>query len=150
MIRILPVFFVVFAMIVCGCPGRSEVPESAYDPEMIEAAKAAVEAERAEREAEEEAAAAEAAEAAEEVKGECSRETGGCKEGYVCWDSWFCKRGFEDQCSAAGDKSCHKKCADNGDCPEDMPFCREIPIFSGSDHGILEKFCVSTKSKLNK
>jgi hypothetical protein len=85
----------------------------------------------------------------EEEQGECDRETGGCRKGYICWDSRFCKHGFEDQCSAAGDKRCHKKCADNGDCPEDMPFCREIPLFSGSDRGILEKFCVSTKSKLN-
>ena len=148
MARILPVFIVIFTMIICGCPHRDEVPESAYDPELVEAAKAAAEAERAAREAaeEEEAEAA----AAAEVKGECNRETGGCKKGYICWDSWFCKHGFEDQCSAAGDKSCHKKCADNGDCPEDMPFCREIPIFSGSDHGVLEKFCVPTKSKLNK
>jgi hypothetical protein len=113
---------------------------------LVEAAKAAAEAEKAEREEE----AQRQEEYAKEVKGECDRETGGCEKGYICWDSWFCKHGFEDQCSGAGDKMCHKKCGSNSDCPEKMPFCREIPIFSGSDHGVLEKFCVSTKSKLNK
>jgi hypothetical protein len=146
MARLFLVFFVVFPLMVCGCPHRDEVPESAYDPELVEAAKAAAEDERAAREA----AASEQAEAAEEQKGECSRETGGCEKGYVCWDSWFCKNGFEGQCSAAGDKRCHKKCSTNAGCPQDMPFCREIPIFSGSDHGVLEKFCVPTKSKLDK
>ena len=146
MARIIPVFCLIFAVIFCGCPGRSEVPESAYDPELVEAAKAAAEAEKAAR-AEE---AARQEEYAKEVKGECDRETGGCEKGYICWDSWFCKHGFEDQCTAAGDKMCHKKCSDNSDCPEKMPFCREIPIFAGSEHGVLEKFCVSTKSKLNK
>ncbi len=147
MTRFFPVFFVVFGMIVCGCPHRDEVPESAYDPELVEAAKAAAEAERKARE---EAEQQQEEAAAEEVKGECSRDTGGCEKGYICWDSWFCKHGFQDQCTAAGDKMCHKKCSDNSDCPEKMPFCREIPIFSGSDHGVLEKFCVSTKSKLDK
>jgi hypothetical protein len=146
MTKSLPVIFVFFGMILCGCPHRDEVPESAYDPELVEAAKAAAEDERAAREE----AEAEQAEQVEEEKGECSRETGGCKQGYICWDSWFCKHGFEDQCTMAGDKMCHKKCGDNSDCPQEMPFCREIPIFSGSDHGVLEKFCVSTKSKLNK
>lgn len=146
MTRFLPVFLVVFGMSVCACPHRDEVPESAYDPDLVKAAKAAAADERAAREA----TAAEQAERVEEVKGECSRETGGCQKGFICWDSWFCKHGFEDQCSGAGDKRCHQKCSSDGDCPEDMPFCREIPIFSGSDHGVLEKFCVSTKSKLNK
>ena len=141
--RIIPVISVLFCMVVCGCPRRDQVPESAYDPELVEAAKAAAEDEKAAREA----AAQEQEEETEEEQGECNRETGGCKEGYICWDSRFCKHGFEDQCSAAGDKRCHKKCSDNSDCPEDMAFCREIPIFSGSDHGVLEKFCVPTRPK---
>jgi len=75
MARIIPVSFLIFAVIFSGCPGRSEVPESAYDPELVAAAKAA--AERAAREE----AAREQDEAAEEINAEYNRGTRGCKKG---------------------------------------------------------------------
>ncbi|MBN2494743.1 MAG: hypothetical protein JXR96_09155 [Deltaproteobacteria bacterium] len=120
-----------------GCPKRDQPPPTAYDPELLAAAQQA---------AEEDAAAqndAGPSSNAAKAKPECDRERGGCAEGFLCWDSWYCKRGLEDQCSAAGDKRCHKRCETDADCPADTPRCVEKPIFNGSERGILERFCVS-------
>ena len=142
--HIWPVWLVAVALLITGCPKRDDVPEYAYDPELLEAARAArEERERADREAEE----AMRQQQEQEEKGECSRETGGCRAGYICYDSYFCKGGDKDQCSASGDKMCHKKCFDDNDCPSDTPYCREIAIFHGTERGILEKFCVKTRAK---
>ena len=133
------------ALCVCGCPKRDQVPETAYDPDLIEAARAAQEEqEQARREAERQAEF-DKQRVEEEEEGECSRDEGGCRGGYVCWDSYFCKSGDQDQCSQAGDKKCHKKCQYDVDCPSDMPYCREKPIFHGDERGVLEKFCVQSR-----
>ena len=120
-----------------GCPKRDLPPESSYDPELLATAKDLA-AEEGDGEAAEGAGEAPAAE-----QGECDRERGGCPAGYLCWDSWYCKKGFDDQCSAMGDKRCHKLCEADEDCPEKMPLCRERPLFKGPDRGTLEKFCVA-------
>lgn len=125
------------AVLLAGCPRRDQPPESSYDPELLETAKELA----AEQDQTDQAAVSDQGEA--EKKGECSRETGGCPAGYLCWDSWYCKQGRDDQCSAMGDKRCHKLCFDDGDCPRAMPLCREKPIFKGSDRGRLERFCVA-------
>jgi len=105
--------------------------------------KAAREA-AAERKAADEESEVEGSQAA--TVAECTRQEGGCKHGYICWDSYYCKLGSADQCSAAGDKRCHKLCSDDADCPQDMPYCRLKPIFSGSERGVEEKFCVRERN----
>jgi len=137
----IPVILLFAAMFLLqGCPRREQPPASAYDPELLETARAVSEAREAEEQAAEDQQVTE--QAGSESPAECTRQEGGCPEGYVCWDSYYCKRGFSDQCSAAGDKRCHKRCTDDADCPPEMPRCRTKPIFSGSDRGIEEKFCV--------
>ncbi len=125
---------------VSGCLHGEKVPESAYDPDIIETAKAIQKEQEAEREAFEHAEEAER----KKQTAECSRTTGGCKEGYLCWDSWYCKHGFSDQCTASGDKKCHKRCANRKNCPKEYPICREVPIYNGSDRGVLEKICTGS------
>jgi hypothetical protein len=137
--RLMPLVCLLFLCTLAGCPKREQPPSSAYDPELLEAAREAA----ADREAEERAYDEE--NKVEETASECTREEGGCKKGFVCWDSYYCKGGFGDQCSASGDKRCHKLCTDDGDCPEKMPHCRTLPLFSGSDRGIEEKFCVGRR-----
>ena len=134
---ILGFLWITFAF--AGCSKRDQPPTSAYDPKLIETAKEVSENERLAREQEE----AEAAEKSKTVKGECSRQRGGCQDGFICWDSYFCKAGFSDQCSGSGDKMCHKKCASHDDCPKEMPTCRELPLFNSNEAGVLEKFCVA-------
>lgn len=122
-----------------GCPKKEVVPESSYDPELLETAR---EVAGRENEVQQDASG----DPDEGVSGqptECTRDTGGCPDGSLCWDSWYCKQGRPDQCSAQGDKRCHKRCGDDDDCPEAMPRCIEKPIFKGSDRGVLEKFCVA-------
>jgi hypothetical protein len=121
----------------CGCPKRDEVPKSAYDPELLETAEAIKAAQQAEQQEQQREQVEQ-----REKKGECSRETGGCKEDQICWDSFFCKSGAGDECSKSGDRRCHKRCLDNKDCPKNMPRCEEKPMFNGSDQGTLERFCV--------
>lgn len=128
------------SFLLSGCLRGERVPESAYDPELIETAKAIREQQEAERKAYEQAKTVEK----KNQKSECNRNTRGCKDGYICWDSWYCKQGFSDQCTESGDKKCHQKCSSRKDCPEEMPVCREIPVFNGSEHGVLEKFCVES------
>jgi hypothetical protein len=119
-----------------GCHPQEKPPASAYDPALIEAAQEAA----AERKAADEESADQ--ESGKTTVAECTRQEGGCKRGYICWDSYYCKLGFADQCSASGDKRCHKLCMDDGDCPQAMPHCRLMPIFSGTERGVEEKFCV--------
>jgi hypothetical protein len=120
-----------------GCPKRDLPPDSAYDPEVLEAARQAARDKDADRAADADRPGETAAAA-----GECNRDTGGCAEGFLCWDSWYCKLGT-DQCSASGDKRCHKLCASDADCPEDMPTCSAQAMFKGSGEGTEERFCVS-------
>jgi len=123
-----------------GCHPREQPPASAYDPALLEAAReAAAERKEADEESADESFRTTAV-------AECTRQEGGCKHGYICWDSYYCKLGFADQCSAAGDKCCHKLCTDDADCPQDMPYCRLKPIFSGSERGVEEKFCVRERN----
>ncbi len=122
-----------------ACSNRDQPPESAYDTSTLESARALAKIRAQE---DEQNLQAQREQKAKAPKPECSRLTGGCAEGHICWDSHFCKQGFDDQCSAAGDKRCHKLCSFDGDCPEKMPHCQEKPIFSGSERGKLEKFCV--------
>ncbi|HOX45871.1 MAG TPA: hypothetical protein PK668_19880 [Myxococcota bacterium] len=118
-----------------GCPKRDLPPDSAYDPELLEYARqVAADKDRPVDGDQPGPAAAEQA--------ECNRETGGCAEGFLCFDSWYCKLGT-DQCSAAGDKRCHKLCSTDADCPEDMPRCAAQAMFNGSAEGTEERFCVS-------
>ena len=137
MLRFFPVV-ILLGLVLLGCRKRDKVPESAYDPEIVAAARAlAQEANQGEEPTNV------SSQPREKKKGDCDWETGGCQVGWICWDSWFCKGGFEDQCSATGDQRCHKQCAGDQDCPGSMPVCKEVPIFKGSDRGVLEKFCVS-------
>ncbi len=129
------VSLVLLAVALAGCPKRDVPPDSAYDPELVDAARQAAEAKG---QGGAEAPAGEAPVA----RAECDRETGGCPEGFLCWDSWYCKLGT-DQCSAAGDKRCHKLCATHADCPADMPQCVARAIFRGSAEGTEERFCVA-------
>ncbi len=124
-----------------GCPKKEVVPESSYDPELLETAREVAN----EQDQVEADAAAARTDGASEQPSECNRDTGGCPAGSLCWDSWYCKQGREDQCSAQGDKRCHKRCSDDSDCPEAMPRCIEKPIFKGTDRGVLERFCVAGK-----
>ena len=124
---------------VFGCPKKEQVPESSYDPELLAAAREAAAREEQAANAGDDGSA----ETASGEEAECNRDTGGCPDGSLCWDSWYCKQGRPDQCSAQGDKRCHKRCSDDSDCPEAMPRCIEKPIFKGSDRGVLEKFCVA-------
>jgi hypothetical protein len=130
--------FLVLAML-AGCAKRQEIPQSAYDPAVLAAVEEAAQAEQERREA----LAASQAEQQRRQKGECDYKKGGCPEGFVCWDSYFCKNNFSDQCKAAGDRRCHKRCREDGDCPKEMPSCQEIPLFLGTESGVLEKFCVA-------
>ncbi len=124
------------AMVCWGCRHEAKPPESAYDPELLKMAEeAAAEREREARQTPKEPEV-------QPKKGECSREEGGCPPGYLCWDSYFCKQDFPDQCSADGDLRCHKLCSDDGDCPRSAPTCITKPIFSGSEQGQEYKFCV--------
>jgi hypothetical protein len=127
----------VLACVGLGCPKRDLPPESSYDPDLVRTAKQIA----AEQDARDRAAVGQHSSAT--VAGECSRETGGCPQDSICWDSWYCKQDRPDQCSASGDKRCHKRCEDDTECPEKMPRCREQPLFKGSDRGVLEKFCVA-------
>ncbi len=120
------------------CAKRQEIPQSAYDPAVLAAVEEAAQAEQERREA----LAAAQAEQERRSKGECNYKKGGCREGFVCWDSYFCKNNFSDQCKAAGDRMCHKRCREDADCPKEMPSCQEIPLFLGTETGVLEKFCV--------
>ena len=139
MIRLVPVIWIFLLLGLSGCPKREQPPESAYDPELLEAARAAA------KDRENDELDANQDTQLPEGPAECTRESGGCKKGYICWDSHFCKQGFSDQCSASGDKRCHKECAENKHCPNEMPYCVEKPIFSGSERGKTEKFCVEEK-----
>jgi hypothetical protein len=125
----------VFGLSIAGCAKNNQVPKTAYDPALLEAAQAA------EQERKEEETVLEK-QSVQQQEAECSREGGGCQPGWICWDSWYCKDGFDNQCSSAGDKKCHKQCDDHQDCPESMPECKETPIFKGSDRGVLESFCI--------
>ena len=125
------------AVLTVGCSRRSGPPETMYDQDLIDTAREVA----LERRMKSDAAPGE--DEAQKPTGECNRETGGCPPGYLCWDSWFCKRGAEDQCSASGDRRCHKLCSDGDDCPRSSPLCAEKPIFKGSEEGTAEKFCIS-------
>ena len=125
------------AVLGTACRSGPQVPESAYDPELLKMAEEAA----AEREREAQQLSPPPPEP-EQKEGECSREEGGCPPGYLCWDSYFCRQGFADQCSADGDRRCHKLCSDDGDCPRSTPHCVTKPIFSGSEQGQEFKFCV--------
>lgn len=124
-----------FGLIFVGCPKNE--PVSAYDPKLLESARAA-----AEEEKQHQAEMAEANKKYQEKKGECSREQDDCEDGFICWDSYFCRAGNKDQCSAYGDKRCHKICKTDADCSSAMPRCQEQPMFNGSEQGVLEKMCV--------
>ncbi|MBW2699920.1 MAG: hypothetical protein JRF33_03790 [Deltaproteobacteria bacterium] len=123
------------AFIISACPRREQPPKSSYDSDLMATA-----AELAKDQSQPTELPADPPE--EEVKGECDRLTGGCAEGFLCWDSWYCKNA-EDTCSGMGDKKCHKLCNNHSECPKAMPRCVEKPIFRGSDRGKLEKFCVA-------
>jgi len=36
-------------------------------------------------------------------------------------------------CEQVGDGLCHFRCGSDGDCPEAVPFCRTLGLFSGGD-----------------
>lgn len=127
------------ALLAAACHPEPKPPETAYDPALLEAAREAAR----ERERERQQLQQQQQQAQPVKKGECSREEGGCPPGYFCWDSYFCKQGFTDQCTASGDKRCHKLCDSDVDCPRRMPHCRAKPIFSGSERGSEVKFCVA-------
>ena len=129
-------FFLV--LLAASCHPQPKPPETAYDPALLEASREAAREQELERQQQ-----AQQAEQVQPVKGQCSREEGGCPPGYFCWDSYFCKQGFTDQCTASGDKRCHKLCDNDADCPHRMPHCRAKPIFSGSERGSEVKFCVA-------
>jgi len=116
--------------------GRPKPPPTAYDPALIDLVRDA-EAEHQDREASRPAARP----TAPQAESECTRDTSQCPVGWICWDSWFCRVGY-DQCSAAGDKRCHKTCVDTADCPGEMPVCRDVTIFKGSERGTTERICV--------
>jgi hypothetical protein len=139
MTRFVP--FVLLALVVAGCPKRDQPPASAYDDDLLQSADEIADDSRQAQEREA-ALGDETGFGNQEVEGECTRETGGCKKGFLCWDSYYCRQGNKDQCTASGDKMCHKLCVDDGDCPRKMPVCTEKPIFHGTDRGVLEKFCV--------
>jgi len=147
MTRLVFLLMVSISLIVSGCPKRDQPPASAYDQELLDSAARIKQQEKDERAHEEALAAQEAARAEENYEAECNRQDGGCKKGYLCWDSFYCKQGFEEQCTSSGDKMCHKKCVDNGDCPSKMPACVEKPIFHGSERGVLESFCVKSTDR---
>jgi hypothetical protein len=127
----------VLTFVLFGCPKRSDVPESAYDPSILKAADEIA----ADQKAKDDALSSRT-EVEKTSKPECSRESGGCEDGYVCNDSYFCKDGFDGQCSGSGDKRCHKLCKKDDECPEKMPVCGEIPVFQGSEQGTLFKACI--------
>jgi hypothetical protein len=127
-------------LLVFACHRRDEVPKSAYDPEIVETAQKIAENER-----ERDRMARETNQETQQKKGECGRETGGCQEGFLCWDSYFCKNDFPDQCSGSGDRRCHRQCETSQDCPEKMPNCTEVPFFNGSEQGVLQKICIRPK-----
>ena len=140
--RLVLLVLISFSFIVAGCAKREQPPASAYGEDLLQSAQK-IKQEQKEEDAREKALQAEEANRAEEeYESECSRKTGGCKKGYICWDSYFCKQGFGDQCTASGDRMCHKKCVDHGDCPSKMRACAEKPLFHGTERGVLEKFCV--------
>lgn len=124
-----------------GCAKREAPPPSAYDPELVETLERA-QAEDRERAA---AAARDRADPAD-AQAECTWETGGCPDGSICFDSWYCRRGRPDQCGARGDQRCHPRCDSDEDCPAQWPLCRDIPMFKGSDRGQLERFCVAEET----
>jgi hypothetical protein len=128
--------FVLLGLVVAGCPKKE--PVSAYDANLLKSARAAAEEEKRYR-----AEMAKEYSNVQEAKGECSREQDDCEDGYLCWDSSFCKAGNKDQCSAYGDKRCHKLCATDTDCPSATPRCQEQPMFNGSEQGILQKLCMA-------
>jgi hypothetical protein len=123
-------------LVLAGCPKKE--PVSAYDSKLLESAKAAAEEEKRHQ-----AEMAEQNKKYREKKGECSREQDECPDGFLCWDSFFCKADNKDQCSAYGDKRCHKTCNADVDCPSATPLCKEQPMFNGSEQGVMEKICVA-------
>ncbi len=123
------------SFLMTGCPKRDQPPKSSYDPDLVEVAEELSEENQLEQNPEQQSTD-------KQVKGECQRSLDNCKDGYVCWDSLFCRQDNPDQCSSQGDRLCHKKCNEDSDCPQDMPRCIEKPIFKHSDRGVLEKFCV--------
>ncbi len=133
--RILSIAFLLgLPFVITGCPKRDQPPKSSYDPELVEVAQELSKTDQVEDDT--------VQNTREKTKGECTSTLNNCKEGFICWDSMFCRQDNPDQCSAQGDKLCHKKCNDDSDCPESMPRCIEKPIFRHSDRGPLEKFCV--------
>lgn len=147
MTRLLFCLAIVLSLVIGGCPKREQPPKSAYGDDLLESAQRVQEEQKEADAREKELQKQAAAEAEEEYEGECTRQAGGCKQGYICWDSYYCKQGFEDQCSGSGDKMCHRKCVDDNDCPRKMPVCTEKPIFHGTERGVLEKFCVVPADK---
>ena len=133
----LPAICLAAVWLLAGCHRQPQPPPSAYDKELLDTARRIAEENRRR----DEQARQQAAEPKPQ-KVQCSRETGGCQPGYICWDSYFCKRGFDDQCTASGDKRCHKLCDTDEDCPRSMPKCRAKPMFSGSEEGREVTFCV--------
>jgi hypothetical protein len=133
--RVRGVWLLFLVLGLAGCPRRDQPPASAYDPELLEAAQNAARRHEATGSARDDPAVAPA-------RAECDRLTGGCPEGFLCWDSWYCKLGT-DQCSSSGDKRCHKLCSRNADCPEDMPVCVARAVFRGTAEGTEERFCVA-------
>jgi hypothetical protein len=118
-----------------NCAHGDELPQSPYDPDVVQAAKEAVDSYDREDQALREKQVAPST-------AECSRGSGGCEKGYVCWDSLQCSPNSQTQCSALGDKRCHRRCSNHADCLKSMPVCAEKPIFSGGQQGRLESFCV--------
>jgi hypothetical protein len=122
-------------LFLAGCHHQARPPETAYDPELLKLAQEAAEEQKNQ-------APEPVKEEPVRTEGECSRDGVGCPPGYICWDSYFCKLGFTDQCSADGDRRCHKLCSDDGDCPRSEPRCVTRPIFAGSETGKEFKFCL--------
>ena len=136
-VRLIP-WMLILAWTVAGCPRRDQPPESSYDPKLVDTAKQI--ADDANQPIPDQP---DSSNEGAETEGECDRDSGGCVTGWICWDSYFCKGAGENACTAAGDKRCHKRCQQHSDCPSDTPRCKEVPIFKGSEHGVLEMFCVS-------
>jgi len=132
-------FLIACVGLVISCMGGEKVPKSAYDPKLLDTAQQIAKDNDEQQKALEQQ---NQAQSEDNTRGECDREEGGCPEDHVCWDSFFCKDGSTDSCSASGDKLCHKRCKTDRDCTARMPRCMEKPIFNGNDNGVLEKFCV--------
>ncbi len=138
-------FLIAFALSVVSCSRGEKVPRSAYDPKLLDTADQIAKDNEAHQKALEEQSQADQEETL--PRGECDREEGGCPSDHVCWDSYFCKDGSTDSCSASGDKLCHKRCKSDRDCTARMPRCVERPIFRGDENGVLEKFCIGKEPR---